>query len=223
MHVPDGFLDSPTCAVTGAVALFGVTHAVRLLDAESRDDERVPMAALVATFVFAAQMVNFPIGDGISGHLLGGAVAAVLVGPAAAVVCVSGVLVVQALFFADGGVAALGANVTLMALVGTLVGWFAFRAVLAVLPRTPAAVPLAAAAGGLVSVPVAAAAFSGVFALGGRAHVDFGDLFVSMVGWHSLIGVGEGIITGLVVAAVVSVRPDLVRGAARRRLEAVSA
>jgi len=213
MHVPDGFMDSPTCVVAGAAALLGVTHAARSLRAERPDDDRVPMAALVATFVFAAQMVNFPVADGTSGHLIGGAVAAVLVGPATAVVCLSGVLVVQSIFFADGGVTALGVNVTLMALVATVAGWIVFRGALRLLPRGRAAVPVAAAVGGLASVPVAAAAFAGLFAIGGRAHVDAGDLLVSMVEWHSLIGVGEAVITGLVVAAVMAVRPDLVHGA----------
>lgn len=212
MHVPDGFMDSPTCLVAGATALLGVTHAVRVQRAERPGEDRVPMAALVATFVFAAQMINVPIAGGTSGHLIGAALAAVLVGPAAAVICLSGVLAVQAVFFADGGVTALGVNVTLMALVGTLVGWVVFRAVLSARPQM-STVPVAAALGGLLSVPVTAAAFAGLFALGGRAHVDLSDLVVSMVEWHSLIGVGEAIVTGLVVAAVMSVRPDLVQGA----------
>jgi len=213
MHVPDGFMDSPTCVVAGGAALLGVAHAVRSLQAERPDDDRVPMAALVATFVFAAQMINVPIADGTSGHLIGGAIAAVLVGPATAVVCLSAVLAVQAVFFADGGVSALGVNVTLMALVGVLVGWAVFKAALALLPRTTSAVPVAAALGGLLSVPVAAIAFTGLFAIGGRAHVDVTDVLLSMVEWHSLIGVGEAIITGAVVAAVMAVRPDLVFGA----------
>ena len=99
------------------------------------DDRTAPMAGLVATFVFAGQMMNFPVGAGTSGHLLGGALAAVLVGPWTAVLCVSVVLLVQALFMADGGITALGTNITLMALVGVGVGWLVFRAVQAVLPK----------------------------------------------------------------------------------------
>lgn len=221
MHVPDGFLDSPTCVVTGAIALAGVTHAVRSMRTERPDDDRVPMAALVATVVFAAQMVNVPIADGTSGHLVGGAVAAVLVGPATAVVCLSAVLAVQALFFADGGVAALGTNVTLMALVGVLAGWVVFRAVVRVLPRSRAAVAIAAGIGAFASVPVAAAVFAGLFALGGTAPVDVTDLFSAMVRWHVLIGAGEGLVTAAVIGAVVALRPDLVRGA--RQLQSAGA
>lgn len=221
MHVPDGFMDSTTCVVAGATALLGVTHAVRVQHVARHGDDRAPMAALVATFIFAAQMINFPIADGTSGHLIGGAIAAVLVGPATAVVCLSAVLAVQAILFADGGVSALGVNVTLMALIGVLVGWAVFRGALALLPRSRPSVPVAAAIGGLVSVPVTAMAFTGLFAIGGQTHIDVADVLVSMLEWHSLIGVGEAIVTGAVVAAVMAVRPDLVFGA--RGLRAVKA
>src|SRR6187431_418886 len=117
MHVPDGFLDAPTSIVTGVVAAGGVAVALRGARREL-DDRTAPMAGLVATFVFAGQMMNFPVGAGTSGHLLGGAMAAVLVGPWTGVLCVTTVLLVQALFMADGGITALGTNVTLMGLVG---------------------------------------------------------------------------------------------------------
>lgn len=212
MHVPDGFLDAPTSIATGAVAVAAVGLALRKAHAEL-DDRTAPMAGLVATFVFAAQMMNFPVGAGTSGHLLGGALAAVLVGPWTGVLCVSVVLLVQALLMADGGITALGTNVTLMALVGLGAGWFAFRLASAILPKRRTSVAPAAAFGALVSVPVAAAAFSLLFAVGGIAPVDPETVLVAMVGWHVLIGVGEAMITGLVVASVVAARPDLVYGA----------
>ena len=127
MHVPDGFLDAPTSVATGAVAVAGVALALRGARREL-DDRTAPMAGLVATFVFAAQMINFPVGAGTSGHLLGGALAAVLVGPWSAVLCISVVLLVQALLMADGGITALGTNITLMGLVGVWVGWGVFVA-----------------------------------------------------------------------------------------------
>ena len=214
MHVPDGFLDASTSVATGAVAVAGVAIALRKARTEL-DDCAAPMVGLVAAFVFAAQMMNFPVGAGTSGHLLGGALAAVLVGPWAAVLCISVVLLVQALFMADGGITALGSNITLMAFVGVFVGWFVFKAVLAILPETTVSVPPAAAIGALVSVPMAATAFTALFAVGGTVPVDTGAVLVAMVGWHTVIGIGEAVITGLVVAAVVSTRPDLVYGAAR--------
>ena len=117
MHVPDGFLDAPTSVATGVVAAAGVAIALRKARTEL-DDRTAPMAGLVAAFVFAGQMMNFPVGAGTSGHLLGGALAAVLVGPWTGALCISVVLLVQSLFMADGGITALGTNITLMALCG---------------------------------------------------------------------------------------------------------
>lgn len=212
MHVPDGFLDAQTSVATGVVAAAAVAVALRKARDEL-DDRTAPMAGLVAAFVFAGQMMNFPAGAGTSGHLLGGALAAVLVGPWTATLCISVVLLVQGLFMADGGITALGTNVTLMGLVGVWVGWLVFRAARAVLPKTLTSVPVAAAVGAAVSVPVAAVVFTALFAVGGTAPVDTGAVFVAMVGWHTVIGLGEAAITGLVVTAVIGSRPDLVHGA----------
>ncbi|WP_199907739.1 energy-coupling factor ABC transporter permease [Nocardioides terrigena] len=212
MHVPDGFLDAPTSVATGVVAVAGVALALRGARREL-DDRTAPMAGLVATFVFAAQMINFPVGAGTSGHLLGGALAAVLVGPWSAVLCMSVVLIVQALLMADGGITALGTNITLMALVGVWVGWGVFVLVRRLLPRRTSSVVPAAVVGALASVPAAAAVFSLLFAIGGIAPVDPGTVLGAMVTWHVVIGIGEAVVTGLVVASVVATRPDLVRGA----------
>lgn len=215
MHVPDGFFDAPTSVATGVVAAAGVAVALRKARAEL-DDRTAPMAGLVAAFVFAGQMINFPVGAGTSGHLLGGALAAVLVGPWTGALCISVVLLVQALFMADGGLTALGTNITLMAIVGAFVGYAVFRVVLLVLPRRVGSVPAAAAAGAFVSVPAAAAAFTLLFAVGGTADVAFDKVLAAMLGWHLVIGVGEAVVTGLVVSAVLASRPDLVHGARGR-------
>ena len=212
MHVPDGFLDAPTSVATGVIAAAGVGVALRKASAEL-DDRTAPMAGLVAAFVFAGQMINFPVGAGTSGHLLGGALAAVLVGPWTATLCISVVLLVQGLFMADGGLTALGTNITLMGIVGVAVGYAVFRLVLAVLPRRVGSVPLAAGLGALVSVPAAATVFTVLFAIGGTADVATGKVLAAMVGWHLVIGVGEAIVTALVVSAVLASRPDLVHGA----------
>jgi cobalt/nickel transport system permease protein len=214
MHVPDGFLDLPTSVATGAVAVTGVGLALRGARREL-DDRTAPLAGLVATFVFAAQMLNFPVGAGTSGHLLGGALAAVLVGPWTGILCLAVVLLVQSLLFADGGITALGTNITLMGLVGVGVGWLVFRGLQAVLPKRVGLVAPLAAAAAFVSVPVAALAFVGLYAVGGQAPVSLAALATAMVGWHTLIGLGEAAITGLVVGSVVGVRPDLVYGARR--------
>lgn len=211
--MPDGFLDAPTSVATGAVAVVGVGLALRGARREL-DDRTAPLAGLVAAFVFAAQMINFPVGAGTSGHLLGGALAAVLVGPWTAVLCLSTVLLVQCLLFADGGITALGTNITLMGVVAVLAGWLVFRGLQAVLPARQTLVAPLAAVGALLSVPAAAVTFTGLYAVGGEAPIPLDSLVAAMAGWHLLIGIGEALITGLVVSALMAVRPDLVHGAA---------
>ena len=222
MHVPDGFLDAPTSVATGVVAAAAVALSLRGSRREL-DDRTAPMAGLVATFVFAAQMINFPVGAGTSGHLMGGALAAVLVGPWTAVLCLSVVLVVQSLLMADGGITALGTNIVLIGIVTVAVGWVVFVALRRVLPKRVGMVAPAAAVGALVSVPAAALVFTALFSVGGNVPVDLDAVLVAMLGWHTVIGLGEAVVTGLVVASVVAARPDLVHGArpllAERELE----
>jgi cobalt/nickel transport system permease protein len=212
MHVPDGFLDAPTSIATAVVAAGGVAAALRGARRDL-DDRTAPMAGLVAVFVFAGQMINFPVGAGPSGHLLGGALAAVLVGPWLATLAITVVLLVQAFLFADGGITALGTNVLLMALVGTWVGYGTFQLARRLLPARMSSVGVAAAVGAFVSVPVTAATFTGLFAVGGQAPIAVDAVLTAMVSVHVLIGIGEALITLLVVGAVVAVRPDLVHGA----------
>ena len=212
MHVPDGFIDAPTSAVTGVVAATAV--AVSLRGARRELDERTaPLAGLVAAFIFAVQMLNFPVAAGTSGHLLGGALAAILVGPYTGVLCVSVVLLMQGILFADGGLTALGVNITNMAIVTTVVAYAVFRLLVKVLPRGRRSITVASFAAALLSVPAAALAFTLMYAVGGTTDVSLGKVATAMVGVHVLIGLGEATITALTVGAVVAVRPDLVYGA----------
>jgi len=212
VHVPDGFLDAPTSVATGVAAAAVVGVALRGARREL-DDKTAPLTGLVAAFVFAVQMLNFPVGAGTSGHLLGGALAAVLVGPWTAILCMTVVLAVQALFFADGGVTALGTNVTLMGIVTVVVGWVVYRQLLRLLPNRPSSVAVAAFVAALLSVPASALAFVGLYAVGGTAPVPLSALAAVMLGWHVLIGLGEAAITAVTVGSVMAVRPDLVYGA----------
>jgi cobalt/nickel transport system permease protein len=212
MHVPDGFFDAPTSVATAVVAAGAV--GISLYKARNELNERTaPMAGLVAAFIFATQMLNFPVGAGTSGHLLGGALAAILVGPWTAVLCMSTVLLVQSLLFADGGVTALGTNILLMGVVTVAVGWAVFKLVTAILPKTKASVVTGSFLAALISVPSAALAFVALFEVGGTSDISLSALMTAMVGWHLLIGLGEAVITGLTVSAVLAVRPDLVYGA----------
>jgi cobalt/nickel transport system permease protein len=212
MHVPDGFIDVPVSAATGVIAAAAV--AVSLRGAHRELNERTaPLAGLVAAFIFAVQMLNFPVAAGTSGHLLGGALAAILVGPYTGILCISVVLLMQGILFADGGLTALGVNVTDMALTTTVVSYLIFRALVRVLPRARRSVTVSAFVAALLSVPAAALVFTLIYELGGTTDIPIGDVLTAMVGVHVLIGIGEAAITALTVGAVIAVRPDLVYGA----------
>ena len=211
MHIPDGFIDIPTSVAFAGLAATGV--AISLKGAKSTLDEKTaPLAGLTATFIFAVQMLNFPVAAGTSGHLLGGALAAVLVGPWAASLALTVVLLMQALLFADGGLTALGLNVFNMSLIGVWVGYLIFTLVKKLLPKNKSSISVAAFLAGLISVPFAAAGFVLQYAIGGTATFSISQVLTAMLGTHSLIGIGEGVITALAVGAVMASRSDLVYG-----------
>ncbi|WP_199433307.1 energy-coupling factor ABC transporter permease [Qaidamihabitans albus] len=209
MHASDGLFDAPTSLLFAAVAVAGIGAAV-LGARRDLDDRTAPLAGLVAAFVFAVQMLNFPVLPGVSGHLLGGALAAILAGPWVGALCVGIVLVVQALLFADGGLTALGANVTNMALLGTAAGYLVAVALRGLAVRSRAGLLGVAFTAALVNTVVAALGFVLEYAIGGQGAVSLGGLATALVGVHVLIGIGEGLITALTVGAVAAVRPDLV-------------
>src|SRR5918999_480371 len=211
MHIPDGFIDPGTSIATGALAVAGLGIAVKKVG-DVLEDREVPLAGLVAAFVFAAQMLNFPVGAGTSGHLIGGVLAAVLVGPWAGALSVAVVLLVQALF-ADGGLTALGLNIFNMSLVGAAGGYCIFAVLRRLLPTGRSGVTIASGLAAALFVPLCALAFVIEYGIGGTVGVSLGAVTVAMVGVHILIGIGEGVITAMTVGAVINVRPDLVFGA----------
>lgn len=212
MHVPDGFLNAGVSVATGVVSAGGIGYSL-VRAKESLSDRLAPMAGLVAAFVFAVQMLNFPVAAGTSGHLLGGALACIMVGPWAGAIAVAIVLVVQALLFADGGLTALGTNVLLMSIIPGWSGLAIFLGLRKLLSANRGSVVAASFVAGLLSVVIAALAFVLLYAIGGTSNAPVSTVLPAMVGVHSLIGIGEGLITALTVGAVVSVRPDLVYGA----------
>lgn len=216
MHVPDGFIDVPVSIGAAAVAAAGIAVSLRGARREL-DDRAAPLAGLVAAFVFAAQMINFPVAGGTSGHLLGGVLAAVLVGPYTGALCIAVVLLVQGLFFADGGLTALGVNITNMSIIGLGVGYLTFLALARLLPRTRTGLIVASGVGAFVSVPAAAAGFTAFYEIGGTSDIPVTTVLSAMVGVHVLIGIGEALITAATVGSVLTVRPDLVHGAAHLR------
>lgn len=211
MHIPDGFVSGATSLGAGLVAVGGVGAALRQTS-RTLKEKQIPMLGIVAAFIFALQMLNFPVAAGTSGHLIGGALAAILVGPAAGIVVMAVVVPVQALLFADGGVSALGLNIINMSLIAVLVGWFVFRGVMRVMPRRTAPVIGAAMAAAWVSVVAASIGFVIEYAIGGNGGASVTTVFRAMVGVHALVGIGEGLITGAVVGTVLAARRDLVFG-----------
>ena len=212
MHIPDGFIDPGTSAAAGVVAVGAIGMCVKQAG-KAIDDREVPLAGLAAAFVFSVQMLNFPVASGTSGHLLGGALAAVLVGPWLGPLCVAVVLLVQALLFADGGLSALGLNVLNMAVIGAWGGYLVFVVLRSVLPRARSSIVAASGIAAGVSVPLAALGFTLQYAIGGNDAASLSTVAAAMVGTHVLIGIGEGLITAMTVSAVMVVRPDLVYGA----------
>jgi cobalt/nickel transport system permease protein len=212
MHAPDGFLEPRVAAVTAVISVVVVAFALRAAGREL-GDRQIPLAGLTAAFLFAAQMFNFPVASGTSGHLLGGALAAILLGPWVGCLVTTVVIVVQALLFADGGITALGYNVLNMAIVPAFGGWALYWAFRKMLPANGAGVVGATALASGASVVLAATAFSIEWLFGASAPVPFDTVFGAMVGVHALIGIGEAVISSLIVAAVLASRPDLIVGA----------
>lgn len=211
MHIPDGFIDAPVSLGAAVVAVAGV--GVCLRGARRTLDERTaPLAGLVAVFVFAAQMINFPVGAGTSGHLIGAALAVILVGPYAGILAIAVVLAVQALLFADGGLLALGLNIVNLALIAGTVAWLVFRGWTRLAGRGRGSVLAGAWLAGVLSVVGAVGGFLVEFALGGVAPVSLSAVAAAMLSVHVVIGAIEGVITALIVGAVMSTRPDLVAG-----------
>ena len=217
MHIPDGFIDIPTSAAFGTLALAGTAIALKKAKTEV-DDRTAPMAGLTAVFIFAVQMLNFPVAAGTSGHLLGGALAMVLVGPFAASLAITVVLGVQALLFADGGLTALGLNVFNLSVIAVLVSFLVFKLMVKLLPKTKSAIPLAAGIAAFVSVPVSASAFTLQYAIGGNGTAPVETVLIAMLSTHLLIGIGEAVITMLTVSAILASRSDLVYGWSRKEV-----
>jgi cobalt/nickel transport system permease protein len=205
MHLPDGFIDAKTAIASGVLALGGLGFALHQVKREL-PPRQVPLLGLSAAFLFAAQMVNFPIAGGSSGHLIGSALVTALLGAPAAVIVVSTVVIAQCFLFADGGVTALGANIFNMAVLAPWVSDGVMRGVRKVLPG-PRGEITALAFASWVSTVAAAICCAGQLAWSGTA--PWSVAFPAMAGIHLVIGLGEAAISAIVYGTVVKVRPEL--------------
>jgi cobalt/nickel transport system permease protein len=212
MHIPDGFLAPEVAAGTAVVAAGAVGYGLRRASS-TLEDRTVPLLGVTGAFVFAAQMLNFPVAGGTSGHFLGAALAAVLLGPWLACVVLAVVLGMQALVFADGGISALGANIVNMGVVGGLGAGLIVAAARALLPRSRTAFLGAAAVAAWAAVMAGAAACAAELALSGT--IPLNTVVPALLSVHAVIGVGEAVITVAALSAILASRPDLVAGRAR--------
>jgi cobalamin biosynthesis protein CbiM len=211
MHIPDGFIDLPTSAAFAGASALAVAGAVKGAR-KQLSEQSAPLAGLTAVFIFAVQMLNFPVAAGTSGHLIGAALAMVLVGPYAATLALVVVLIIQAFLFADGGLTALGLSIFNMAVISVWVSFAVFMLLKKIFPKTKSWLVIATFVSALISVPAAAIGFVIQYAIGANATFSAGTVLNAMVGTHILIGIGEAIITALTVSAVLASRSDLVFG-----------
>lgn len=210
MHIPDGFLDLKTALTTAIASTGGLGYAVKEVR-KKLGDKHIPLLGVTSAFIFAAQMLNFPVAGGTSGHFLGGALAAILLGPWASLLIMTIVLVIQCLGFADGGLTALGANVFNMGIIGgVFTYYFIFIPLKKALPKTKRGFLTASAMAAWASVFIASIICSLELAISGTSPLNLA--LPAMAGVHALIGIGEAIVTVVVLAIVIQIRPDLIRG-----------
>ncbi|MPZ48796.1 MAG: cobalamin biosynthesis protein CbiM [Dehalococcoidia bacterium] len=206
LHIPDGFVSLPVSLIGWAITIAVIALAVKKTNTEM-GEKAAPLMGVLAAFIFAGQMINFPVAGGTSGHLLGGTLAAILVGPWAAVIVMTAVVGVQALIFQDGGLVVLGTNILNMGILTAFLGYGIFRAVTGVIAG-PTGRLAGSFSGAWLTVMAAATLTSVQLALSGTSALDVA--LPAMLGVHALIGVGEGLITAAAIALVVAARPDLI-------------
>ena len=220
MHIPDGFLSLPVSLVTWVLAIGLIALCLNQVQAEYQE-RAVPLMGVCAAFIFAAQMINFPIPGGTSGHLLGGTLAGVLLGPWAGSLVMAVVFIVQATLFQDGGITVLGANITNMGLIGTFGGYYLYRTIRRTLGRdTWRGIGIGTAVAAWTSVVVASILCAFQLALSGT--IPLGVALTAMAGWHVLIGIGEALITVVAVSFIWRTRPDLLYHPPRKILSSIS-
>ena len=209
MHVPDGFINAPVSAASGLISLGTIWAYIR--NAKNLVADRlIALTGMMSALIFVLQMINFPIAAGTSGHLLGGSLAVVVLGPSLGIICISIVVVIQSLLFADGGLSALGVNLLNMAVVTSLIGWITISTWKKLFGETYSSTISGSFIAGLLSVVFSSIAFVLEYSLGGTVAVPLGSVLIAMVSSHLLIGIGEGIITALIVSLLLKVRSDLV-------------
>jgi cobalt/nickel transport system permease protein len=209
MHVPDGFMNVTMSAATGVIS-FGTLWAYIRSAKDLIADKFIALTGMMSALIFVLQMINFPIAAGTSGHLLGGALAVIVLGPRLGLICLSVVVIIQSLLFADGGLSALGVNVLNMAIVTSATSWFIVKYWIKFIGKNKTSIVSVSVLAGILSVVFSSIAFTIQYAIGGTISIPVGTVLLAMVTTHFIIGLGEGIITALIVTLLIRVRPDLI-------------
>jgi len=208
MHVPDGFINAPVSAVAGLISISSIWTATKAAN-RFLADKLIAIAGMMSALIFVLQMINFPVAAGTSGHLLGGTLAVIVLGPSLGILCVSIVVILQALLFADGGLSALGINILNIAIITGLIGWLVISNWKKIFGDNSSSIIIGSFIAGMISVIMSSIAFVIEYFFGGTVSVDIGSVFFAMVSSHFFIGIGEGIITALIVSLLLRVRPDM--------------
>ena len=209
MHVPDGFMNVTMSAATGVIS-FGTLWAYIRSAKDLIADKFIALTGMMSALIFVLQMINFPVAAGTSGHLLGGALAVIVLGPRLGLICLSVVVIIQSLLFADGGLSALGVNVLNMAIVTTTTSWFIVKYWIKFIGKNKTSIVTVSVLAGILSVVFSSIAFTIQYAIGGTISIPVGTVLIAMVTTHLIIGLGEGVITALIITLLMRVRPDLV-------------
>ena len=209
MHVPDGFMNVTMSAATGVIS-FGTLWAYIRSAKDLIADKFIALTGMMSALIFVLQMINFPVAAGTSGHLLGGALAVIVLGPRLGLICLSVVVIIQSLLFADGGLSALGVNVLNMAIVTSATSWFIVKYWIKFIGKNKTSIVTVSVLAGILSVVFSSIAFTIQYAIGGTISIPVGTVLIAMVSTHLIIGLGEGIITALIITLLMRVRPDLV-------------
>ena len=209
MHVPDGFMNVTMSAATGVIS-FGTLWAYIRSAKDLIADKFIALTGMMSALIFVLQMINFPIAAGTSGHLLGGALAVIVLGPRLGLICLSVVVIIQSLLFADGGLSALGVNVLNMAIVTSATSWFIVKYWIKFIGKNRTSIVSVSVLAGILSVVFSSIAFTIQYAIGGTISIPVGTVLLAMVTTHFIIGFGEGIITALIITLLIRVRPDLI-------------
>jgi len=206
LHIPDGFLSTPVAIVGWVLAILIISFALR----QTRDqlgERQIPLLGIMAAFIFAAQAINFPVAGGTSGHLLGGALAAIVLGPWAAVLVMTAVIGLQGLLFQDGGLLAMGWNIMNMGVLTAFTGYLVYNLIKRVTGQSSTGLIIAGILGAWLSVEVGAIATALQLAVSGTSPLNIS--LPAMVGVHALIGIGEALITVGALTLIASTRADL--------------